>query len=101
MKGKPRKVNAHVVEREPEQQPVYTMAIAVRMVEIPAYTIRWLEDHELVHPARTEGNQRLFCEEDIELLREIAGLLEEGVNLAGIRAIFRLKHQLEGEQNEQ
>lgn len=90
-------------KKEPKQQPpreaasprgrdaVYTISIASRLTELPLHTIRWLEAHEFIHPERTGGNQRLFSDADIELLREIAELLERKVNLAGIRTILTIK----------
>ena|SRR6185295_17346681 len=96
-----RKKSRPKAEPTREVMPVYTISVAARLCEMPTYTIRWLESHELVRPARTEGNQRLFSDEDIQLLHEIAELLEEGVNLAGVRAVFRLKHRLEHSEDEE
>ena len=72
-------------------EPVYTISVTARLTKIPVHTIRWLETNGLVEPARTEGRQRLFSDEDIEFLREIADLLKRRVNLAGIRVILEIK----------
>jgi MerR family glutamine synthetase transcriptional repressor len=71
--------------------PVYTISVAARLTELPIHTIRWLEANRFIQPSRTDGNQRLFRDEDIELLQEIAALLERRVNLAGIRTILHIK----------
>ena len=77
--------------RRKREVPLYTISVAARLTSLPVHTIRWLEANELFEPARTEGRQRLFSDEDIEFLLEIAQLLERKVNLAGIRTILQIK----------
>lgn len=77
--------------KDPRTMPVYTISTASRLTRIPAHTIRWLETHRCVCPSRTSGNQRLFSEIDIDLLRELAALLQRGVNAAGMRTIIEIK----------
>jgi MerR family transcriptional regulator, glutamine synthetase repressor len=72
-------------------RPLYTISVASRLCALPVHTLRWLESHEFVHPWRTQGNQRLFSESDIERLLEIRLLLERRVNIAGIRTILTIK----------
>ena len=79
----------HTEERR--RQPVYTISIAARLTHIPIHTIRWLEAKDIVEPARTSGNQRLYSDADIDLLRELALLLQRGVNIAGMRTIIQIK----------
>ena len=73
------------------RRPVYTISVASELCELPVHTIRWLEANQFIEPHRTRGNQRLFCEADIELLLQIAALLSRRVNLAGIRTILEIK----------
>ena len=42
----------------------------------------------LIVPARTSGNQRLFSFNDVERLLEIKALIEKGVNIAGIKQVM-------------
>src|SRR4029077_8433098 len=50
---------------------------------------------------RSEGNTRLFSEEDIDRLEEIIYLTHElGINLAGVEMIFKLKKQIAKMQKE-
>lgn len=86
---KPRKAERGAKRRR--EMPVYTISIASQLTSLPIYTIRWLEAHDILKPARTEGRQRLFSEEDIEFLAQVAELLEHKVNLAGIRTIMHIK----------
>ena len=78
-------------ESEVSEFPVYTISIASRLTSLPIYTIRWLESNELFRPARTSGRQRLYSQQDIEFLQEVASLMERKVNLAGIRLILQIK----------
>ena len=71
--------------------PIYNIGAASKLVGLPIWTLRWIEKHELVAPRRTEGRQRLFSDEEIELLNEIRDLMEKKVNLAGIRVILQMR----------
>lgn len=63
----------------------------MKLTELSARQIRYYEEHELVNPARTEGNRRLYSFNDIDKLLEIKDLIEQGVNLAGIKQLFAVK----------
>jgi MerR family glutamine synthetase transcriptional repressor len=68
--------------------PLFPMGIVMQLTELSARQIRYYEEHGLISPARTEGNRRLFSFNDIDRLLEIKELIEQGVNLAGIKQIF-------------
>jgi len=70
---------------------VYNISVAARLCGLPSYTIRWVEKNHLIAPNRTAGNQRLFSDAEIELLREIADLLRQSVNVQGIRVVLKLR----------
>jgi MerR family transcriptional regulator, heat shock protein HspR len=69
----------------------YTMAVAVKMTGVAAHRIRKFENSGLCKPARTPSNQRLYSDEDIELIRQIGSLDRDGVNLPGIRVILNMQ----------
>ena len=71
--------------------PVYTIGAASRLTGIPIWTLRWVERHGLLRPSRTRGRQRLYTDGDLARLRDVRGLMEQKVNLAGIRVILRLR----------
>lgn len=71
--------------------PIYTIGAASRLAGIPIWTLRWIERHGLLHPGRTAGRQRLYSELELELLKDVRGLMEQKVNLAGIRVILRMR----------
>jgi DNA-binding transcriptional MerR regulator len=58
---------------------------------IPIWTLRWIEKHGLLRPDRTSGRQRLYSDLEMDLLRDVRGLMEQKVNLAGIRVILRMR----------
>ena len=56
--------------------------------------LRVYERRGLLEPARTAGGTRLYSEADIEVLRRIAELLGEGLNLAGIKQVLLLEAEI-------
>ncbi|SDH53937.1 MULTISPECIES: MerR family transcriptional regulator [Alteribacillus] len=78
--------------------PLFPISIVKKLTELSARQIRYYEEHGLVYPARTEGNQRLFSFNDVDRLLEIKTLIERGVNLSGIKEIFELRAQNEEEK---
>ena len=58
-------------------------------------TLRIYERRGLVMPARTQGGNRRYSDADIEVLRRISELAEEGMNLEGIRRVMELEAENE------
>ncbi len=79
-----------VVKRE-RNTPVYNIGVMSRLTGLPVHTLRWIEQQGLISPFRTDGNQRLFSEEDADLIQRIRELMDQHVNLPGIRIILQLK----------
>lgn len=69
----------------------YTMANAVKLTGVEAHRIRRYEEGGLLTPERTGGHQRLFSDDDIELIIEIAKLEDVGINVEGIKAILAMR----------
>lgn len=67
---------------------LFPIGIVMKLTDLTARQIRYYEQHELIIPARTEGNQRLYSFNDVERLLEIKGLIEKGVNIAGIKQMI-------------
>lgn len=67
---------------------LFPIGIVMKLTDLTARQIRYYEQHELIHPARTDGNQRLFSFNDVERLMEIKSLIEKGVNIAGIKQVM-------------
>ena len=67
---------------------LFPISIVMQLTDLTARQIRYYEEHQLITPARTEGNRRLFSLNDIDKLLEVKDLLDQGVNMAGIKKIF-------------
>lgn len=79
----------------------YVISVAAELTGMHAQTLRTYDRMGLVTPARTSGGGRRYSARDIALLRRVQHLSqEEGVNLAGIKAIIELTEQVEGLQAE-
>jgi MerR family transcriptional regulator/heat shock protein HspR len=64
-------------------------------------TLRLYEREGLLKPSRTEGNTRLYSEEDLEQLETILSLTRDlGVNLAGVEIILNMRRKIEAMQHE-
>ncbi|MEH7353608.1 MerR family transcriptional regulator [Neobacillus drentensis] len=73
--------------------PLFPIGTVMQLTELTARQIRYYEEHQLISPARTEGNRRLFSLNDIDRLLEIKDLIDQGVNMAGIKQLFLVKEQ--------
>lgn len=70
---------------------VFVISVAAELSGMHAQTLRTYDRMGLVTPMRTSGGGRRYTRGDVATLREIQRLSqEEGVNLAGIKAIIRL-----------
>lgn len=78
-------------EKDATHIPRYIISVASRLVGVPPHTLRSYEQAELIEPARTEGNVRLYSDAEIEILRRIVELSDQGVNLTGIRIILQME----------
>jgi DNA-binding transcriptional MerR regulator len=65
------------------EEPVYSIGAVAQMLAIPASTLRaWEERYAIVVPTRSEGSQRLYSRDQVELLRHVKGRLEAGMSAA-------------------
>ncbi|AWB44883.1 MerR family transcriptional regulator [Paenibacillus sp. CAA11] len=67
---------------------LFPIGIVMKLTDLSARQIRYYEQHQLIVPARTSGNQRLFSFNDVERLLEIKALIDKGVNIAGIKQVM-------------
>lgn len=78
-----------------ENEPLYVISVAARLLELHPQTLRKYEREGFVSPSRTAGNLRLYSSEDLERLRQVKYLVEErGVNLAGVQLAMDLTARL-------
>ena len=79
---------------EADRRAVYIISVAAELAGVHPQTLRIYERKGLVRPQRTSGNTRRYSPADIDLLRRIQGLTQEGVNLAGAKRIMALEEDL-------
>jgi MerR family transcriptional regulator/heat shock protein HspR len=73
----------------------FVISVAAQLAGMHPQTLRQYDRLGLVTPERTGGGGRRYTERDVDLLREVQRLSqEEGVNLAGIKRIIELEHQV-------
>ncbi len=76
-------------------QAVYVISVAAELAGVHPQTLRIYERKGLVEPGRTSGGSRRYSEADIALLRRIQDLTNEGLNLAGVKKVLQLEHELD------
>jgi MerR family transcriptional regulator/heat shock protein HspR len=79
----------------------YMISAVAQKYNIHPQTLRLYEREGLLKPSRTEGNTRLYSEEDLEQLETILSLTRDlGVNLAGVEIILNMRRKIEQMQHE-
>ena len=79
----------------------YMISAVAQKYNIHPQTLRLYEREGLLKPSRTEGNTRLYSEEDLEQLETILSLTRDlGVNLAGVEIILNMRRKIEAMQHE-
>lgn len=78
-------------DQQRRNQAVFPIGIVTKLTQLSARQIRYYEENGLILAERSEGKQRLFSFNDVEVLLEIKKLLDQGLNIAGIKQIFSLQ----------
>ena len=78
---------------QPRAGPVYAISVAAEIVGMGQQSLRHYEREGLVEPGRTDGGTRRYSENDVVVLRRIAELLTQGLNLSGIRLVLALENE--------
>jgi DNA-binding transcriptional MerR regulator len=78
-----------------EHHAVYVISVAAELAGMHPQTLRIYERRGLVQPARTQGGNRRYSDHDIALLKRIADLAGEGMNLEGIRRVMALEMEVD------
>jgi MerR family transcriptional regulator/heat shock protein HspR len=79
-----------------QKQPLYMISVVAEMFNIHPQTLRAYEREGLLQPARTDGNTRLYSQEDLQRIELILRLTKDlGVNLAGVEVILNMREQMD------
>ncbi len=79
---------------------VYVISVAAELAGVHPQTLRIYERKGLVDPARTPGGSRRYSDDDIDLLRRISELTDEGLNLAGVPRVLAREAEVRARQAE-
>ena len=80
---------------------LYMISAVAQKYAIHPQTLRLYEREGLLKPSRTDGNTRLYSEEDLRQLEVILNLTRDlGVNLAGVEIVLNMRHKMEQMQQE-
>jgi MerR family transcriptional regulator, heat shock protein HspR len=73
----------------PIDQDLFFISVAARMLGMHPQTLRKYERLGLVQPTRTIGSMRLYSRDELEKLKVIKHLVDEGgINLAGVQRLL-------------
>ncbi len=73
----------------------FSISAVAEMFSVHQQTIRLYEKEGFISPKRSQGNTRLFSEDDIERLEEVIYLTHTlGINLAGVELILKLQKKI-------
>ena len=73
---------------------LYVISVAAELAGVHPQTLRFYERKGLLAPERTSGRSRRYSDQDIELLRRIQELTNEGISLLGVQRILALEQEL-------
>jgi len=76
---------------EPRARALYAISVAAELTGAGVQNLRVYERRGLVAPSRTEGGTRRYSEDDLDRVRRILVLLEDGLNLAGVAMVLHLE----------
>ena len=74
--------------------PLYTVSQAAQMLDMQPAFIRRLDTEGVVIPARSPGGQRRYNRIEIDHIAALAGLMGEGLTLAGAQRIIELENEI-------
>jgi MerR family transcriptional regulator/heat shock protein HspR len=79
----------------------YMISAVAEQYQIHPQTLRLYEREGLLAPSRSEGNTRLYTDDDLERLEVILKLTRDlGVNLAGVEIILNMREKMEAMQRQ-
>jgi MerR family transcriptional regulator, heat shock protein HspR len=88
------------MELRSDARAVYVISVAAELAGVHPQTLRIYERKGLLEPARTSGGNRRYSNADLQRLRRIHELMEEGMNIAGVTRILALEERVAALQAE-
>ena len=93
-------MNMNINDNKNLNEPIYTISVVAKMLNIHPQTLRQYEKEQLIKPERSEGKIRLYSQQNVNQIKDILNLTRTcGVNIAGVYIILRLKEQIANLEN--
>jgi len=80
--------------------PFYTIGQVAQILGTQPAALRRLDEQDIVRPDRSEGGQRRYSRDEVERLREVIELTDEGVTLPGVRRVLALRQRVSDLEDE-
>ncbi|HXF31511.1 MAG TPA: MerR family transcriptional regulator [Solirubrobacterales bacterium] len=77
-----------------DEQGVFMISVAAQLAEMHPQTLRIYETRGLITPKRSPKNTRLYSRRDVERLRRIQEMTQQGLNLVGVETVLALEEQV-------
>jgi MerR family transcriptional regulator/heat shock protein HspR len=71
------------------------ISVAAELADMHPQTLRMYEARGLITPQRSPGKTRLYSQQDVDRLRRIQRMTDEGLNLAGVETVLEMELQIE------
>jgi MerR family transcriptional regulator/heat shock protein HspR len=78
-----------------DEQGVFMISVAAELAEMHPQTLRIYETRGLINPKRSPKNTRLYSRRDVERLRRIQEMTQQGLNLVGVETVLALEEQVQ------
>jgi MerR family transcriptional regulator/heat shock protein HspR len=79
-----------------DSKSYYHISAVAQRYKIHPQTLRLYEREGLLKPSRSDGNTRLYSDDDLKRLEIILNLIRDlGVNLAGVEVILNMRQKIE------
>ncbi|GGC80482.1 transcriptional regulator [Tersicoccus solisilvae] len=79
--------------------PMFVISVAAELAEMHPQTLRQYDRMGIVTPQRSPGRSRRYSQHDVDALRTVQRLSQEGVSLEGIRRVMQLENQVRALQS--
>src|SRR5207302_10527445 len=84
-----------------QSKAAYMISAVAEQYQIHPQTLRLYEREGRLRPSRSDGNTRLYTDDDLERLEVILSLTRDlGVNLAGVEIILNMREKMEEMQRQ-
>ena len=74
---------------------VFMISVAAELAEMHPQTLRMYEARGLITPQRSPGQTRLYSQSDVDRLRRIQRMTDEGLNLAGVETVLEMEAKMD------